>query len=334
MQGCPLREPLHYSILLFTIVFMSRIHTVILAAAFAVCSLPRLSAQETTEEGFSRTVLLEEFTTEMCNNCPAASVKLHNILEHPDYAGRLLAVCHHIGFLTDWLTLPEDEEYKWFFNSEKSYAPGLMIDRVPTFEETSAVFGMTLRSEEEICEEIDKRLAILSPVRLNVSAETDENGCVNVTVEGEKTPEPQKNLKITVYLVENNIEAVLQSGALDGFIHQHVTRAMNNAWGESIEWEGDNFSYQYCFDLDETWKLSDMEVVAVVNRDIPNDALKCEVVNAGAVTLGQSGVPGIASDCRMSVSYYDMHGRKLRGRPESGFYIVVHGDGTAEKVIM
>lgn len=313
---------------------MNRINTVIFCAAVtATCCLPRLSAQEPSEEGFIRTVFLEEFTTEMCNNCPAASVKLHNILEYPDYEGRVLAVCHHIGFLTDWLTLPEDKEYLWLYNSSQNYAPGMMIDRVPTLSETSAVFGMTLPSEEEISEEIDKRLAVPSPVRVKVFATVGDDGRVTVDVEGEKTPERQKNTMITVYLVENNIEARLQSGAADGFIHQHVTRAMNKAWGEPIEWEGDRFTYQCAFELDEAWKLSDMEVVAIVNRDVPSNVLKCEVVNADAVSLGQSGVAGITGRGRTVAAYYDMQGRKLHCRPDSGLYITVYTDGSAEKVI-
>ncbi len=312
---------------------MNRINTIIFTAVAATCSLPQLSAQETSEEGYSRTVLLEEFTTEMCNNCPAAAVKLHNILEYPDYSGRVLAVCHHIGFLTDWLTLPEDKEYLWLYNSTENYAPGMMIDRVPTFVETSAVFGMTLPSEEEIMVEIDKRLAVPSPVKVKVSADVEENRRVIVNVEGEKTPEPQKNTMITVYLLENNIEAERQSGASDGFIHQHVTRAMNGAWGKPIKWEGNSFTYQYAFDLDESWKLPDMEVVAIVNRDTPNNVLTCEVLNADAVSLGQSGVGTVTSDCRKVAAYYNMQGHALNERPSSGLYVIVYEDGSAKKVI-
>lgn len=312
---------------------MNRINTVMLCAALAAtCGMPRLLAQETTEEGYSRTVFMEEFTTEMCNNCPAAAEKVHNILQHPDYAGRLLVVCHHIGFLTDWLTLPEDTEYLWLYNSDKKFAPGLMIDRVPTLEQTSVVFGAYLPTEEDIRAEIDKRLVIPSPVNVKVSA-TVEDGRVTVDVEGEKTSEKQNNTMITVYLVENNINADFQSGADDGYIHQHVTRAMNKAWGEPIEWKDDRFTYQYAFDLDDTWKINDMEVVAIVNRDLPSNVLKCEVLNSDAVSLGNSGIANVTGNSRTVAAYYDMQGRKLNDRPGSGLYITVYSDGSVKKVL-
>ena len=85
---------------------MSRFKNYILyAAVLATVGIQPSMADSLTENMFERKVFLEEFTTENCNNCPAASVKLHNILELPEYEGRLIAVCHHVGFETDWLAL-------------------------------------------------------------------------------------------------------------------------------------------------------------------------------------------------------------------------------------
>lgn len=310
-------------------------NTLLYAAVLATVGIQPSMADDSTGDMFERKVFLEEFTTENCNNCPAASVKLHNILELPEYENRLIAVCHHVGFETDWLTLPEEKDYLWLYNSDEKYAPGLMIDRMPTFTETSPVFGMTLLSEEQISEEIDKRLTVLSPVSIKVSAEVSDDGEVSVTVEGEKTAaEPQKDAKVTLYLVENDVPAHRQSGALDGFIHQHVTRAMNSTWGESISWKENKFNYRYTFRLEDTWNRSNMEVVAIVNRDVPSNVLKCEVLNADSYPLEQkpSGISGTAAEAVTPTAFYDLTGRRLNACPESGLYIAVYSDGSARKL--
>ena len=259
---------------------MSRFKNYILyAAVLATVGIQPSMADSLTENMFERKVFLEEFTTENCNNCPAASVKLHNILELPEYEGRLIAVCHHVGFETDWLTLPEEKDYLWLYNAEGKFAPGLMIDRVPTFKETSPVFGMTFWSGD-------------------------------------------------------NVLAHRQSGALDGFIHQHVTRAMNSTWGESISWKNNKFNYQYTFQLEDTWNRSNMEVVAIVNRDVPSNVLKCEVLNADSYPLEQkpSGISGTAAEAVTPTAFYDLTGRRLNACPESGLYIAVYSDGSARKL--
>lgn len=318
-----------------SILYMDKFkNTLLYAAVLATVGIQESMADDSTGDMFERKVFLEEFTTENCNNCPAASVKLHNILELPEYENRLIAVCHHVGFETDWLTLPEEKDYLWLYNSEQKYAPGLMIDRMPTFTETSPVFGMTLLSEEQISEEIDKRLTVLSPVSVKVSAEVSDDGEVSVTVEGEKTAEPQKDAKVTLYLVENDVPAHRQSGALDGFIHQHVTRAMNSTWGESISWKENKFNYRYTFRLEDTWNRSNMEVVAIVNRDVPSNLLKCEVLNADSYPLEQkpSGISGTAAEAVTPTAFYDLTGRRLNACPESGLYIAVYSDGSARKL--
>lgn len=313
---------------------MSKFTGITAAAIVAASAGMNLYAQDVSENGFTRTVLLEEFTTEKCRNCPPAAEKLHNILENPDYEGRLIAVCHHAGFETDWLTLPTDEDYLWLYNSNGSvFAPAMMIDRTPTLEEKTAVFGMTIPTEEDIMSEIDKRLTVPSTVSINASVSIDDDDLLTVDITGERTPEENGKPMVTVYLVENNIPAVFQSGAGEDYIHQHVTRALNKTWGEQIKWNGDSYTYQCTFELDETWKRDDMEVVAIVNRDIPSNVLACEVINATSVSLRPSEVRNIAEEGRTAAAYYDMQGTRLKERPARGLYITVYSDGSSEKSI-
>lgn len=61
---------------------------------------------EVVAHDFTRNVLLEEFTTEKCPNCPRVAGFLHKALQDERIAGRAIALCHHSGYYTDWLTIP------------------------------------------------------------------------------------------------------------------------------------------------------------------------------------------------------------------------------------
>ena len=52
---------------------------------------------------FERNMVIEEFTTEKCPNCPRVAGYLHDYLETADLS-KVYAVCHHSAYYTDWLT--------------------------------------------------------------------------------------------------------------------------------------------------------------------------------------------------------------------------------------
>ncbi|MDE5796136.1 MAG: hypothetical protein K2H75_03430, partial [Muribaculaceae bacterium] len=92
------------------------------------------------EYAYPRTVLVEEFTTENCPNCPRVSGYLHQLTADPAYKDRFETLCHHSGYHYDLLTTPFDIEYEWFYNDNgATYAPGIMVDRC-LYNDNSAVF--------------------------------------------------------------------------------------------------------------------------------------------------------------------------------------------------
>ncbi len=60
-----------------------------------------------------RIVLVEEFSTEKCNNCPRAAGLLESIVEREANKGRIAAVVHHSGYYTDFLTQLWDNDYRY-----------------------------------------------------------------------------------------------------------------------------------------------------------------------------------------------------------------------------
>ena len=83
------------------------------------------------ETATPRRVLIEEFTTEHCPNCPRAINTLEQCFEH-GYGDSMAVMAHHVGYHEDWLTVEADHELLWFYDptgASGTYAPAVMLDR-------------------------------------------------------------------------------------------------------------------------------------------------------------------------------------------------------------
>lgn len=228
---------------------------------------------------FKRNLLVEEFTTEQCPNCPTGAYYLHDALEiiEEEFPGQTNVVCHHAGYYTDWLTAKESEDLLWLFNSGGStYAPAFMADRTGVWSNPGI---------EEMAEIFRKRLNTPSYVGLELSAEYDsEERLLTVTVTGERSMIFCENdPRIVVYAVENDIKARNQAGAptSETYIHNHALRVANAAYGEKIEWAEDNtFEYTCTLKINSTWMTNNMEIIAFVSDYNSSDATSCVVENS------------------------------------------------------
>lgn len=273
---------------------------------------------------FTRTTLVEEFTTENCSNCPMAIPIITGVLEDEEFDGKVLALSHHSGYMTDWLTTDADVEFLRLYGSG-SYAPAVMYDRYT--DKDTPVCGVG--SSEEIKEILRQRLDEPANAMLSVSAKGDEeNNKVSVKVSGAiDWSFDLSDPRITVCVVENNIEAENQAGASSDFIHQHVLRAYNEVWGAPLEWdENDEFEYECELEIDDSWKCEDMEIIAFVNNYDAVDISNCAVENATRCDIEWvKGVGETMAGDRQIVSteYYDIAGMKVYSPSAGGIYIKV-----------
>ncbi|MBO4606305.1 MAG: Omp28-related outer membrane protein [Prevotella sp.] len=286
---------------------------------------------EVVEHDFSRMVLIEEFTTEKCVNCPRVAGFIHELLDNEAYKDVAVAICHHAGYDTDWLTIPSDYSYLWYYNDGGStYCPAAMIDRSARGGSTPVFLPSSV---EQLASLVNGRLVKPALVSVNVKAEVDEeNNKVKVMVNGSRSKEDftVNPARINVFLVENNIKPRAQSGATSDFMHQHVTRKVNSDWGEVIEWNGNDYYYEYTFDLRADYVRDNLQIVALIYDYDPNDAAKNEVANAGTLYYADftsTGISAVQADTPSS-TIYDLYGRVIT-HPTKGIYIV---DG--QKVIV
>ncbi|MBQ3630839.1 MAG: Omp28-related outer membrane protein [Prevotella sp.] len=296
-------------------------------------------------EDFTRRVLLEEFTTEPCQYCPRVAAIVHNIFEDAHYKENVVAVCHHTGFDSDWLTIPSDKDLLWYFNDEEngSYAPAIMLDRWTTDPQGyTPLFNPS--SENELKLAIDYCLRQPAFVSVNLQAKLDkEAGMVNVLVQGSRSKEniTVNPARITVWLVEDNIAAHNQVNGGNNFVHQHVGRAINKSWGDVIEWNADgSYTYACQFRVRNEYNQENLVVAAMIFDYDEADVTKNIVANANqaAVTEGeiQTGIETIdpsTTNTEHSIYLYDLQGRRISGE-KSGLSIVRRADGKMVKRVI
>lgn len=276
---------------------------------------------------YVRKVVIEEFTTERCSNCPRVAAQLHTVLEDPKYADNVIAVCHHAGYYVDSFTQDCDNELVAANAYSVGYAPAMMFDRAPIF---NGAFHVS-PDREIILSGIDARLATETHASLSFNATFNpETSHLNVEVTGERNAVfTNKSTHLTVYVTEDNVKAVYQSGADDplNFYHQHVIRAYNSTWGDEIVWDVNSFKMDYSFPIDPDWKYSDMKIVAFVSSYDDSNLNDCVIENAEVLSLTdvESGIGEILIDGNApSVKYYHLDGTAINGRPsDAGFYIEV-----------
>lgn len=313
-------------------------------------------------------VLLEEFSTEMCGNCPRAINTIEQCMEQ-GYDKNVIQVTHHAGYHYDFLSTPDDKELEWFYGSEGCYAPAVMLDRLSD-EQCKGILGGNEDSPVMPVGYADTFSPVLEymtnrPAFVGVTPQVAYNPstrCLDITVDIEKDPvfDAQcDNARLSVYIVQDSILHHHQAGySSDTFRHRHVYRAsVTPLYGEELAWNGNSVQKQYSYVLPEyieselfkeegydsliTVVPRDIEVIAFVNSYNPNDRCDCTVFNAGRYLLKSD--PAVASvvsleddGCKTPVlkEYYDMSGVRQSAVVNRGVYLqrIRYSDGT-EKVV-
>lgn len=291
---------------------------------------------------FTRNMVIEEFTTEKCPNCPRVAGFLHEYLEGADLS-RVAAVCHHSAYYTDWLTQPCDEELTFLFNDAgMTFAPAVMFNREPDFDSYYSKGNkdnVTIPgSADEFGTIVEYYLTqTLANAKLDMQVVPNaDKSKVTLVIKGEANNlYDTDNALLTVYVTEDNVKAKAQGGAQGTYYHQHVIRAYNSTWGDKVTWDGTSFTATYDYDLDSSWKQDDIKFVAFLNKHNANDPLDNRIENSINVSLSATnGVEGVSTNNdAVEVARYNAAGQRIYGQ-QKGLNIVKLSDGRTLKVIV
>ncbi len=193
-----------------------------------------------------RTVLLEDFTGELCVNCPKAALEIHKLKEL--YKDKVVAVGLHgsDAFTPKGSPLRCDDAVAYYLRfANGAGLPAGMIDR-KKFPDNA---GVVIDGYATWAGFIKQELELPQLYQIEGSAKIDENEeqlqvTVKVTaVDGGEHPE---KAMLQLWLIEDGI-IYNQVGVENktSYEHNHVLRgAINGTWGEALE-VGKTYSYNY-----------------------------------------------------------------------------------------
>lgn len=216
---------------------------------------------ETGPVTVARKVLLEEFTGQMCTNCPQAHAIIERLQEQ--YGEDLVVVSIHamknvfgiprpIGLMEE-----EGDEYaaRWGINA----LPEGVVDR------NSGALEMDKWSTV-----IREDLEISTPVELDLAAQLSEDGS-KIEIFTTIVSSEAMTGALQLWIVENNIVTFQLDGGtiLGDYIHNNVFRGcVNGLWGENLPLDKGVVKYvSNEISVQEYWNLDNVDIVGFYYND-------------------------------------------------------------------
>lgn len=255
---------------------------------------------------YYRNPLLELFSTMKCRNCPLA----HKMVElFASDRPELIHMVHHAGFGTDTLTIPESEQYLFFYQYNGNgdlYAPGVCIDRTnqspngaESGSESSAqgtpapVFSPKIETLGKI---MDANISTPSLIGLSINPRySPQNRELSIQVQGDVHSSnlvamQQQKPTLSIFITEDHIVGA-QAGSKTPNAYEHnavVRKVLTKTWGDEISWNENGFtSQEYRLSLPPHWKEKALHIIAFVSNYNPTNSNECKVYNSTQANLAQ-----------------------------------------------
>ena len=280
-----------------------------------------------------RTVLLENFTTAQCGNCPSAHTRIKSALQT---RSNVVWLAHHVGYGTDNWTISESETLLRFYNANGSiYAPAVMLDRThftgTAFSDGSSsnAPGPVFFPSSDVGNAIQTALEApafvkVSMINTNYNANTRQ---VSTTVRVEFTSDlTLSSPRVSLYLMEDSLYGS-QSGGSSNYQHDHVIRAaISDITGDAgiitSTNQGNTFEQTYTYTLNNNWNADHCRLVAFASNYSTSDVNDCNVLNTTASGYLKNGNVGIEDATHLDLRIYP--------NPATGFCVLESEEGIQE----
>lgn len=253
-----------------------------------------------TNDFIARKVLLEQFSTQNCGNCPPVHAFIKEIVNSRN---DIAWVIHHAGFYTDEYTIEESANYEWFFGNGGTYAPAAMLDRTnlnaqgsesgsktPVFFPSSKTMVTSLM---DYCADQPAYAEVV--INDTYNPETRE---YYVKVSGKSIIDFNREVYVHIFLTENGLKGT-QSGGGNNYDHSHAMRkVMTSCWGDEVSFTNNNYEVEYKCTLDSKWVPENMNVIAFLAYNSDTDVNDCQVLNTEfkKIATDMSAVKGVNND--------------------------------------
>jgi len=258
---------------------MKRLYIYIIGVIAVLCSCSDIDDNDrfiyVKPADVARCVLLEDYTGQLCVNCPNAAGVIDQL--HEAYGENVIAVGIHGGRLSlsssqNDLGLATEEGEEYYTNAGSPAQPSGRVNRLSS---PSTIDKWQALVKDEI--------AKTAPVSLDVEAVYNKDShSVDITVDALGIDGVSGKLQL--WLVEDNIVApqMMPDGSPNAaYVHNHVLRAaVNGTWGEDFSIaEGGSKTVTHTAALKDFWKPENISVVAFVyNNNGVQQAAKGKVI--------------------------------------------------------
>ena len=306
-------------------------------------------AMKEGSEPVERTVLFEEFTSEGYKECAIAdSVYTKAIGQRKD----VIRVKHHLDYKShqDQFRIAADKDYEALYGESKTFVPAICVDRLAISGLEDPGPAYFIANDTVVTNLIGLAKSEYSFITLTAAPQLSADGKqINVKVSGHAGTNEmplQNDLRLTTWLVEDNIQSTQQTGRAN-FTQNGVLRAVlsSSAWGDNLDISNYDFEKNYTINVDPKWNVANMRVVSFVSNYEAN-VLKRGLYNATqAAVSGTSGINSQANNAGNKmisvingslilpqgyhlVGVYDMSGRCISAKQLGyGLYVVRATDG-------
>ncbi|MDA7502115.1 Omp28-related outer membrane protein [Chitinophagales bacterium] len=247
-------------------------------------------------------MVVEQMVGTWCGLCPGAYPFMDSILANYD---NVIPVAIHQG---DPMAVPSGLELGEVFTG--GGVPAFLLDRYKFDDYDFVTFGLNY---PQVINHVEQRAAMDSPASLSfVDAKYDEEkDKFQLVVSTSFFAEYEGEVRMNMYIIEDKVTSssvsyeqqnffqfqeghpYFQAGnPINDFEHQFVLRKMvGGPWGfpgsfstDSFE-EGDSFNSGWQIEIDPSWKLEQIRVVAIVQRADDDNIYGREIINAEQASL-------------------------------------------------
>ena len=260
------------------------------------------------EKTIPRTVLIEEFTSQVCGNCPDGQKALHELIK--DHEDRVAMVLHHSGYQPDIFSTKESQAYCYFYNSNELYAPAMMINRTNLSEYDKKGIGTPVFDPRSLtAASFSQELSTPAMVFVDIKSSYEEaTRKLTVTVSGQRINDLIGDyVGLTVFLLESKYKASQSTlkGIDQSFEHNNFLRSvLSDVKGDVITFDNTgSYSKEYTYTIPEEYTSTNnskttahpenMNIVAFVSNFDTVNTDNCVVLNANKTKSLNDLVVGI-----------------------------------------
>lgn len=213
-----------------------------------------------------RAVLIEEFTGQLCVNCPEGHRMISSMVEKYG-EDAVIPVCIHAGSLSipnsNPLGLGTDEGSQYYAGAGSPNLPAARFNRVGGPSDQRGTWGTTVDAEINRETELD--------IVLDATLKTSDDGKKSISISAQLKPQNDVSGNLQLWVVENGIKTLQLDGSqtITDYVQNHVFRAtVNGLDGTPVSLKNNVYdTSDYSIDVASSWNPENLVIVGFVYND-------------------------------------------------------------------